>query len=127
MGERYFDPAGERYVSLATYRRDGREVCTPVWLAEADGSYYLFSEGRAGKVKRIRADGRVRLAACDYRGVVKSEWLDARGRIVNEPEVIARAYASLRKKYGWQMGIGDFFSKLSGRYAKRVIIELAVA
>ena len=113
-------------MSLATYRRDGREVRTPVWLAESDGRYYLFSEGGAGKVKRIRANGRARLAACGYRGAVKSEWLDARGRIVNEPEVIARAYASLRKKYGWQMGIGDFFSKLSGRYAKRAIIELAV-
>lgn len=113
-------------MSLATYRRDGREVRTPVWLAEADGRYYLFSEGRAGKVKRIRANDRARLAACDYRGGVKSEWLDARGRIVNEPDVIARAYASLRKKYGWRMAIGDFFSKLSGRYAKRAIIELAV-
>jgi len=126
VGERSFDPAGERYVSLATYRRDGREVCTPVWLAEADGRYYLFSEGRAGKVKRIRANGRARMAACNYRGAVKSDWLDGHGRVVNEPEIIARAYASLRKKYGWQMGIGDFFSKLSGRYDKRMIIELAV-
>jgi PPOX class probable F420-dependent enzyme len=124
--ERPFDTAGERYVSLATYRRDGREVCTPVWLAEADDRCYLFSEGGAGKVKRIRANGRARLAACDYRGKVKSDWIDARGRIVMEPEVIARAYASLRKKYGWQMAVGDFFSKLVGRYEKRAIIELAL-
>ncbi len=27
------DPATERYVSLAAYRRNGREVRTPVWLA----------------------------------------------------------------------------------------------
>jgi PPOX class probable F420-dependent enzyme len=124
VSERPFDPAGENYVSLATYRRDGREVRTPVWIAEADGRFYLFSEGRAGKVKRIRANGRARLAACDYRGTVKSDWLDARGRVVNEPEVVARAYVSLRKKYGWQVKIGDFFSKLTGRYAKRAIIEL---
>ncbi len=111
-------------MSLSTYRRDGREVRTPVWIAEADGRYYLFSAGGAGKVKRIRANGRARLAACDFRGVVKSDWLAARGRIVNEPEVVARAYASLGEKYGWRMGVGDFFSKLSGRYARRAIIEL---
>ena len=55
---------------------------------------------------------------------MKSDWLDARARVVNEPEVVAHAYTSLRKKYGWQMKIGDFFSKLTGRYAKRAIIEL---
>ena len=119
-----FDPALEPYVNLATFRRNGREVHTPVWLAEADARYYLFSEGKAGKVKRIRANGRARLAACDLRGRVKSEWLDARARVVEEADVIERAYAALRKKYGWQMRIGDFFSKLSGRYDKRAIIEL---
>jgi len=119
-----FDPALELYVNLATFRRNGREVHTSVWLAEADARYYLFSEGKAGKVKRIRANGRARLAACDLRGRVKSEWLDARARVVEEADVIERAYAALRKKYGWQMRIGDFFSKLSGRYDKRAIIEL---
>ena len=113
-----------RYVSLATFRRNGREVRTPIWLAEVDARYYLFSEGKAGKVKRIRANGRARLAACDLRGRVTSDWLDARGRIVEEADLIERAYAALRKKYGWQMKIGDYFSKLTGRYARRVIIEL---
>lgn len=126
MTDRPFDPATERYVSLATYRRSGREVRTPVWLAEVDARYYLFSEGKAGKVKRIRANGRASLAACDLRGRVNSDWLAARGRIVEETGLIERVYAALRRKYGWQMKIGDFFSKLSGRYDKRAIIELEV-
>ena len=119
-----FNPALEHYVNLATFRRNGREVHTPVWLAEFDGHYYLFSEGKAGKVKRIRANSRARLAACDLRGRVKSEWLNARGRVVEDVDVVERAYAALREKYGWQMKFGDFFSKLSGRYDKRAIIEL---
>ena len=121
-----FDPATERYVSLATYRRNGQEVRTPVWLAKFDANYYLFSEGKAGKVKRIRANGRARLAACDLRGRICSGWLEAQGRIVEEPELIERIYAALRRKYRWQMKIGDFFSKISGRYHKRAIIELQV-
>ena len=113
-------------MSLATYRRNGREVRTPVWLAEVDANYYLFSEGKAGKVKRIRTNGRARLAACDLRGRVRSDWLEAQGRIVEEADLIERVYAALRKKYGWRMKIGNFFSKLTGRYQRRAIIELQV-
>ena len=127
MSERPFEPATERYVSLATFRRDGREVRTPVWIAADGGRCYAFSEGDAGKVKRIRANGRARLAACNFRGTVSGEWLDGRGRIVTEPETIERAYAALRRKYGWQMRTADFFSSLSGRYAKRAILEIELA
>ena len=126
MSEHPFDPAAEHYVSLATFRRDGREVRTPVWIAGHDKRLYLFSEGGAGKVKRIRANGRARLAACDFRGRVRGEWLDARARIVTDADVVAAAYRALREKYGWQMRIGDFFSKLSGRYPKRAILELEI-
>ena len=126
MNDWPFDPAAERYVSLATFRRNGREIRTPVWLAELDSRYYLFSESRAGKVKRIRANGRARMAACDYRGRVESDWIETRARIVIEPDLIERVYAALRKKYGLAMVITDFFSKLTGRYRKRAIIELEV-
>jgi PPOX class probable F420-dependent enzyme len=121
-----FDPARERYVSLATYRRNGKEVRTPVWIVEVDARYYLFSAGDAGKVKRIRANGRARMAACDLRGRVHGEWLEAQGRVVRERDLIERVYAALRQKYGWNMHFGDFFSKLTGRYDKRAIIELRV-
>ncbi|MCZ6463984.1 MAG: PPOX class F420-dependent oxidoreductase [Proteobacteria bacterium] len=127
MSSHRFDPGRETYVSLVTFRRDGREVRTPVWIAEADGRYYVFSEGDAGKVKRIRATKRVRLAACNYRGVVRGEWIDGLGRVVKERDVIERALASLRRKYGWRMKIGDVLSKLSGRYDKRAFLEIELA
>jgi hypothetical protein len=120
-----FDPARERYVCLATFRRDGREVRTPVWLAGGGGRFYVFSEGDAGKVKRIRATGRVRVASCDARGRLKSEsWLEGRGRVLREPAEIERAYRALHEKYGWQMRAADFFSRLTGRYARRALLEL---
>ncbi len=99
---------------------------TPVWLSDVDSKYYLFTQGKAGKVKRIRANAKVRLAACDVRGNVFSGWLDARARIVSEPDLIQRVYEALRQKYRWQMAIADFFAKLTGRYHKRVIIELKI-
>ena len=116
----------ERYVSLATFRRDGREVRTPVWIAKARDKLYAFSEGSAGKVKRIRATRRVRLAACSVRGSVRGDWFEGSGRVVREPDLIAIAYAALSHKYGWQMRLGNFASRLSGRYAKRAILELEI-
>ena len=116
--------ARERYLSLATFRRSGRAVETPVWFAESAGRLYVFSEGRAGKVKRLRNSSRSRFAACDLRGRVHGEWIESVARIVAEPDTIDRAYDALHAKYGWQMKLADFFSRLSGRYDKRAIIEI---
>ena len=121
-----FDPANERYVSLATHRRNGESVCTPVWIARCSDRYYSFSERKAGKVKRIRANHNVRIAACDFRGRINGDWLAAHARLVDDPGLIQSAYHALRQKYGWQMMITDFFSKLAGRYQKRVVIELTI-
>ena len=124
MPARACDPARDRYVSLATFRRDGREVRTPVWIAGEAGRYYVFSEGDAGKVKRIRANGRARVAACSATGRLQSEWSEARARVVGDRAEIATAYRHLHRKYGWQMALGDFFAKLSGRYVRRAILEI---
>lgn len=116
----------ERYFSLATLRRNGQEVLTPVWLAQAGDNCYLFSAGKAGKVKRIRANPQAKIAPCDVRGKLKGPWLKVRARIVEEPELVERAYAALRAKYGWQMGLLDFFSGLSGKKKQRVVIALQI-
>ena len=116
--------ADARYVSLATFRRDGREVRTPVWIAASGSQLYVFSEPHAGKVKRIRGNGRARLAPCTGRGRVLGTWVDARARVVDDPAVVARAYHALRAKYGWQMRFVDWMSRLSARYDERAILEL---
>lgn len=124
---RPFDPAVEPYVSLATYRRNGIEVKTPVWIAAAANRYYVFSTGDAGKVKRIRVTSRIRMAACDIRGKVKSDWINGEARIVTEPEVIAAARRAFRAKYGFQIRFGDFFATLTGRIRTRAYIEIALS
>jgi PPOX class probable F420-dependent enzyme len=121
-----FDPGRERYVSLATVRRNGEEVATPVWIAQSGKYYYVFSAGDAGKVKRVRNDSRVRLAACDVKGKVKSDWIGAEARIVTDPAVIAQAHRALRSKYGIQMLLLDAGAKLTGRFGKRAYLEIAV-
>jgi uncharacterized protein len=122
-----FEPATEKYVSLATYRRNGVEVKTPVWIGELAGRYYMFSAGDAGKVKRIRATPRVRLAACDIRGNVRSNWIEGRARIVSEPALIGSVQKALRRKYGLIMWLSDVMATLAGRMRRRAYIEIELA
>ncbi len=42
------------YISLSTQKRDGSTVETPVWFAQDGDKIYVFTEGNAGKVKRLR-------------------------------------------------------------------------
>jgi PPOX class probable F420-dependent enzyme len=122
-----FDPAAEKYVSLVTYRRNGVEVKTPVWIAKVSRLYYVFSAGDAGKVKRIRATPRVRLAACDVRGNVRGPWIEAHARIVLDPTLIAEVRRALRRKYGVVMGLLDVMATLTGRIRRRAYIEIELA
>jgi PPOX class probable F420-dependent enzyme len=114
------------YLNLATFRRSGAAVETPVWFAAHAGRLYVFSEGDAGKVKRLRANPEIRVAACGVRGGLKGPWHPGRGRRIEDPAAIEAAYRALRRKYGLQMRLADFFSRLAGRYQKRAILELEV-
>jgi PPOX class probable F420-dependent enzyme len=113
-----------RYMSLATFRRSGAEVATPVWFAAADDRLYVFTGGESGKVKRLRNSPRARVAPSDSRGRVLGPWQDASARILTEPASIAKAHATLRSKYGWQMLVADVGSRLTGRISKRAWIEI---
>ena len=115
------------YFSLATFRRNGNAVPTPVWFAPPGDTFYVFSAADAGKVKRIRLTSRARVAACDMRGKLLGEWLDARARLVSDAAEIRTAYASLHRKYRVQMLIGDFFARLSGRFDRRQFIAVTLA
>ena len=120
-----FNPSTERYVSLATYRKNGAEVRTPVWIAELEGRYYVFSAANAGKVKRLRNNHKARIAACNYSGnLLHSDWLVGNAKLVTDAVLIERVYKAFTNKYGWQMRLTNLLSKLSGRYHQRSMIEI---
>jgi len=115
--------AGEKYLNLETYRKNGKAVATPVWFAQDGGVLYIYSLADAGKVKRIRNNLRVRIASCDMRGKLKGEWVEARARIVQGDEA-AKGHRLLDKKYGLLKKIGNVFSKLMKRERVVIAIEL---
>jgi len=116
----------ERYVSLATFRRDGRAVETPVWVVEHRGRLYVFTEAASWKVKRLRRDARVRITPCNVRGALRGDPTPGSGRIVTDPDTESAAYRAFERKYGWQMHLLNLFSRLAGRIAGRAVLELEV-
>lgn len=114
----------EPYLSLATKRRDGRMVRTPVWFAASGGRLYVFSEAKAGKVKRLRNFPELEVAACDVRGKVHGPFVPGRGRRVEDSATLLAANAALARKYGWKMAVANFFSRLTGRIDKRAMLEI---
>lgn len=123
MAEPFAPFAGRRYLNLQTFRRSGAAVSTPVWFAAQDDRLYVYSLARAGKVKRIRNNARVRIAPCNAFGKLEGEWVEAQARLVGGEEAL-RAHRALARKY-WVKHVSDLYSRLLGR--ERVVIALAPA
>jgi uncharacterized protein len=115
--------ANQKYLNLETYRKTGKPVATPVWFAEENGVFYIYSLARAGKVKRIRNRPRVRIVPCDVRGSPTGEWVEAKARILDERGA-ALGHQLLNKKYGWMKRIGDAFSQLRRRQRVVIAVEM---
>ncbi len=101
------EPAGTagfpgRYISLTTFRRDGRGVPTPVWFVR-DGGLILVQTGeQSGKVKRIRRNPAVTIARCTASGRVRGRPVPAQARLLPATGE-ARAEQLFRRKYRFDL------------------------
>jgi len=99
--ERY---AHEKYIVLETYRRNGEGVRTPVWFVVDNSTLFVRTAPRSGKMKRLRNNGRLKLAVSSGSGTAKGPWAEAKYAILareEEPKVVSL----MREKYGlsWKM------------------------
>jgi PPOX class probable F420-dependent enzyme len=98
--------AGQKYLDLETFKKNGDSVRTPVWFAadpsasldSSGAKIYAYTIGVSGKVKRIRNNPSVKIAPCDMRGRVLGEWVEARAEIISGEEA-TRGMQLLNKKY----------------------------
>jgi PPOX class probable F420-dependent enzyme len=74
----------------------------------------VYTIGVSGKVKRIRNNGRVRVAPCNARGGVLGDWVDARAEIVTGAEA-EHGMQLLNKKYVPWKQLLDFFAMFRRR------------
>lgn len=119
----------QKYLSLETFKRSGEGVQTPVWFAAdpvrelsgAEARLFVYTIGNTGKAKRIRNNGRVKIAPCTMRGEITGEWRDARAEIISGEEA-TRGMALLSRKYfPWKQILG-FFAAFSRK--ERVVMAI---
>ncbi|PXY20666.1 PPOX class F420-dependent oxidoreductase [Prauserella muralis] len=126
MGTHLERLAAEKYVLLTTYRRSGEAVPTPIWTARLGDELVVFSERKAGKVKRIRHDPRVELTACDLRGRnTHGETVTGTARILDDADGEA-AKDAIARAYGLLGRVSMFFSRLRGGPERTVGIAVKI-
>src|ERR1700757_739945 len=77
---------GQKYVSLATFRKSGVPIHTPIWFAEENDRLYLMTSSKSGKYKRIRNNPKVSIAPCTMRGKIIGPEFPATARILPAEE-----------------------------------------
>ncbi|MYS20800.1 hypothetical protein GA0115240_12365 [Streptomyces sp. DvalAA-14] len=91
--------ASGSYVLITTFRRDGSEVPTPVWVVRDGDALGIWTVATSGKVKRIRNRADVLVSACDIRGNPSGEPVPGRAEILDRGQT--RHYRGLLgRKYG---------------------------
>jgi PPOX class probable F420-dependent enzyme len=79
-------PGQGKYLSLTSYKRDGTPVATPVWFATENGRLLVSTDAGSYKVKRIRRNPGVSIAACTATGRLRGEPVEARAELLPESE-----------------------------------------
>lgn len=109
---------GQKYISLATFRKSGVAVNTPVWFAELNDKLYVQTRNDSGKYKRIRNNPNVRIAPCSIRGKITGPERPGKARIL-PPGEWKQAQTAVRRKY-WMARL-PFWSK------KNEYLEIEIA
>jgi PPOX class probable F420-dependent enzyme len=105
----FVNVSGYRYLSLATFRKNGQAVRTPLWFAEQDGKLYLMTRDDSWKYKRMRNNPRVLVAPCTASGRITGRDAEGRARILS-PQEFPAARQALQRKY-WLMRLPFLWSK----------------
>jgi PPOX class probable F420-dependent enzyme len=89
----------EKYVSVVTFRRNGTPVATPIWVVRDGDALAIWTGADTGKVKRLRNNPEVTVAACDLRGRVRGEAVNGRAELMSAEDT-ERVRGLITKKYG---------------------------
>lgn len=120
------DLGKEQYISLETFRKNGEGIKTPVWITQEGDKLFVWTNGDSWKVKRIKNNPQVWLAASDARGNTEGEWVTARACVVVNQEEVKKMRRRLIKKYGLMARLFLLMGRLRGSSDGQVVIEISV-
>jgi PPOX class probable F420-dependent enzyme len=112
-------------MNMRSYRKDGTPVDTPTWVVPIDGKLCCYTDDRSYKVKRMRRNPVVEVAASDVWGIRSTAWYPARVRFVEDAPGRQRVFDALKQKYGIHWKLSLWGSLLVGRVKHRIVLELA--
>ena len=105
----------EKYISLETYRKNGKSVKSPVWFVIENDLLYIITRSQTGKVKRLKNNLQVKFALCTMKGKITGEWISGTVKILDEKQT-KEAVKMRDKKYGFLAKIAKFLSKSKGEF-----------
>ena len=126
MAPTFDEIAKAKYLLLNTFTKYGKPKPTAIWAAPDGDRLLVMTEDDSWKVRRIRNTPRVTLAICDVRGNLKSDSIDAVGRVLDKSEAPAVVRA-VQKRYGLLGWLFVSYMKLRGLDKKSVGVELKAA
>lgn len=91
--------AAAQYVALASYRRDGTAVATPIWVCAYGSGLAVWTVRSSFKVKRIGRNPAVTVAPCRFRGEVIGPAAAGRATVMSDEET-AKLRKVMARKYG---------------------------
>ena len=112
------------YLNLESFRKNGQGVKTPVWFVQDGPALRVWTFAGAGKIKRIRREGSVRVTPSDASGTPLGEWVSARASADETPEAVHYVETLMRKKYGWKFAIFRGLAKM--RRSKSAVLKVDI-
>ena len=93
------DFADHEYINLVTYKKDNTSVKTPVWVAKYDNYLVITSSKSAGKVKRIKNNGKATIYITDQMGSsTLSEPVNVKASLIEDEDIKQEALNKIIKK-----------------------------
>jgi len=95
------DFSNVEYINLVTYKKDNTPITTPVWVADFSDSLVVTTSLNAGKVKRVKNNGKATIYTTNQSGSKKlSKSLELEASLIDDIDLKNQATNSIRKKYG---------------------------
>lgn len=87
-----------KYLSVASFKRDGTPVATPVWFVLENGRALIYTSPDSFKAKRIRRNPSVMIAPCSAKGRLRGEPVPATAEFLPAAQT-DHVMALIKRKY----------------------------
>jgi PPOX class probable F420-dependent enzyme len=104
-----------RYLSVTSFKRDSSGVATPVWFVSDGRRLFAFTDLHSAKVRRIRRNPHVLVAACRVDGKLRRQPASGRAEVLTAPADLARVQKLLVTRYKISYRVVMLFYRLGRR------------